>query len=267
MPPVFGPGVAVADALEVLGRRQRHDPRAVGQAQERHLGAGEALLDHDDARRRRAWPARRRPPRPASSVTSTPLPAASPSVLTTYGPGSVLAGSRGPRAPRRGGTSRGRRWARRRRRARSFIHAFEPSSAAPSAPGPNTRRPCGPQPVGQPVDQRRLGTDDEQVGVDLARRRRRRTTGCPGCPGVTTTSAVRASTSASACSRPPGPDDADPHHDSCTNWSRPGPMPTKRIGHADLLLEEGEVLRGLLRAGRRPRGTPVRSVCQPGSSS
>ena len=40
-------GVTVADALEVLRRRQRHHGRAVGQGEQRHLRAVEELLDDD----------------------------------------------------------------------------------------------------------------------------------------------------------------------------------------------------------------------------
>ena len=47
MPPVFGPGVAVADPLVVLRRRERHHRAAVGERHERDLLAGEELLDHD----------------------------------------------------------------------------------------------------------------------------------------------------------------------------------------------------------------------------
>jgi hypothetical protein len=43
------------------------------------------------------------------------------------------------------------------------MNAFDPSSRAPSAPGP----------VGQPVDERDLRTDDDEVGLDLLRWRRR----------------------------------------------------------------------------------------------
>ncbi len=49
MPPVLGPSVAVADALEVLGGGEGHGAGAVADRQHRELGAGEALLDHDGA--------------------------------------------------------------------------------------------------------------------------------------------------------------------------------------------------------------------------
>ncbi len=49
MPPVFGTGVAVADALVVLCRAERHDVVAVGEEEQRDLLAVEELLDQDRA--------------------------------------------------------------------------------------------------------------------------------------------------------------------------------------------------------------------------
>ena len=85
MPPVFGPGVAVAEALVVAGQRQRERVAAVAQGDEARLAAVEPLLDDDPcapgvASSARRWP---RGPRRRSSQTVTPLPAASPSALTT----------------------------------------------------------------------------------------------------------------------------------------------------------------------------------------
>ena len=53
------------------------------------------------------------------------------------------------------------------------MKALEPSSRAPSAPGPMTAWPVGPQAVGQAVDERGLGPDHEEVGLDLLDRLRR----------------------------------------------------------------------------------------------
>ena len=47
MPPVFGPGVAVADALVVLRRAEGQRGRAVAEAEEARLLAVEEFLDHD----------------------------------------------------------------------------------------------------------------------------------------------------------------------------------------------------------------------------
>ena len=46
-PAGVGAGVAVADPLEVLGRRQRHSPLPVAQHEQRQLRAGQTLLDDD----------------------------------------------------------------------------------------------------------------------------------------------------------------------------------------------------------------------------
>ena len=103
---------------------------------------------------------------------------------------------------------------------------------------PEDQAPGGSQPVRQPVDQRLLRADHEQVG-------RRPSSGgpatqatpraaIPALPGQTTTSAVRPSARARACSRPPEP--ATHTRRRCqpavggrhyganlTNCSRPGP--------------------------------------------
>ena len=44
MPPVFGPGVAVTDPLEILRRQQRHHGLAVDHTEQRNLGAVEKGL-------------------------------------------------------------------------------------------------------------------------------------------------------------------------------------------------------------------------------
>ena len=98
----------------------------------------------------------------------TPLPAASPSSLTTYG---------GPNASRAAATSSGVR----QRRASavgtpaavitSLAKAFEPSSWAAAADGPKQVMPDGGHGVRDAGDQRRLGTDDDQVRADLERQR------------------------------------------------------------------------------------------------
>ncbi len=113
------------------------------------------------------------------------------------------------------------------------MNAFEPSSSAPSAPGPTTALPWARSVVGQPGHQGRLGPDDVEVGLDvldggvghgdgrghagIARRhdhvgRARQGVG----------ERVLASSAA---------DDADPHAVAkVTVCSRPGPTPTRRTG-------------------------------------
>ena len=88
MPPVFGPGVALADALEVARRGQRHRALAVAQREQRELDALEELLDHDrhlaEALLTSISSSAARASGSSPAIT-TPLPAASPSALITAG--------------------------------------------------------------------------------------------------------------------------------------------------------------------------------------
>ena len=139
-------------------------------------------------------------------ATRTPLPAARPSVLMTQGPGRV------PRKARASATCRASKAAKRAvgtpaAASISFMKALEPSSSAPSAPGPMTARPSArrrsarPSTSGAsgPMTTRSASISSAGASVVLIG------SAMPGFPGVTTTSAVRASTWASACSRPPLP--------------------------------------------------------------
>jgi len=116
---------------------------------------------------------------------------------------------------------------------------LETSSRAPSSPRPSTRRQS-PQPVGQPVHQRRLGTDQIQSSLALGGsgrggiRSRARYTGCPGHDDI----GMRArDTWARACSSPPEPrthtlsaaNRAATHAAKRKNCYRPGPNPRMRI--------------------------------------
>ena len=153
-------------------------------------------------------------------MTTTPLPAASPSSLTTYGGAERV--------------ERGRDLARAScRRARSAVGT--PAAAItslanalralelrpPRGDGPKQAIPRAAHGVGDPGDQRRLRTDHDQVGAEVrgqGRPRPRRRAGRPACrvatspipglPGAACTSVTdgsRESASASACSRPPVP--------------------------------------------------------------
>ena len=87
-------GVAGADALEVLCRRERERTRAVDDREHGELGTGEPLLDHDPAAGVTERRARRYSPMVSRAsardvLTSTPLPAARPSVFTTNRSSSV----------------------------------------------------------------------------------------------------------------------------------------------------------------------------------
>ena len=186
------------------------------------------------------------------SATSTPLPAARPSVFTTQGPGRV-------RRNRTASSTRSKAPKARRRHpglVEELLHEpLRPLEERPVGPRADHPRARGPQPVGQPVDQRPLGPDHHQVGLDLLGRGRGDgdavalavVAGMPGLPGVTTTSAVRASTRGQGVlaaarahhadrGRPGGRHRGGPagawraRHAVAkdTNCSRPGPTPTSR---------------------------------------
>ncbi len=99
-----------------------------------------------------------------SSVTTTPLPAARPSFLTTYG---------APKSSSAAATSSGVVQAYARAVGTcaavmiSLANALEPSSCAASARRAEDRDALGAYGVGDPGDQRRLGPDHHQVGADL----------------------------------------------------------------------------------------------------
>ena len=63
-----------------------------------------------------------------------------------------------------GGVGRRRHAGRDQQLLHPRLRALEPGAVGP---GPEHERPLAPQPVGQPVDQGRLGPDHEQVGLDL----------------------------------------------------------------------------------------------------
>ena len=115
------------------------------------------------------------------------------------------------------------RWGCRRAPSASFAHAFEPSMRAPSAPGPERRdaplaqrRRRGPPPAAprdRPPPGRRRSRRGERTRCPPGRRPPRRGTwraaADPGVPGRgdagASTSGLRDSPQASACSRPPPP--------------------------------------------------------------
>ena len=144
MPPVFGPAVAVAQAACDPGStRARSDVRAVGHHDEARLLAVEEFLDDHaragvaeraaDAASRRS----RRAPRPRVIATTTPLPAASPSALTTIGaPRDVDVRMRGRGLGERR-VRRGRNAVPRHERLREILRALEPRGGL--------RRPENPQ--------------------------------------------------------------------------------------------------------------------------
>ena len=198
MPPVLGPVVAVVDALEVLGRGQRRDARPVAQHEQRALRARPA-----PPRPRRAG--RRRRSASPDSLAATSASASAERVGDEH----ALAGGQavGLHDPRARAASRRKAWAvvgvvegavaggGHAGLGQHLLHeGLGPLEPGAVGPGPEHQAPVGPQPVGEAVDQRCLGADDEQVGVDLLGRcvghagdgvalRRRPVRRCPGCPG------------------------------------------------------------------------------------
>ena len=268
MPPVLGPGVAVADPLEVLRRGQGTAPGAVAHGEQRQLGAGHALLDHDRAPGVAERLAGELGPHVGVGlverpVTSTPLPAASPSVLITHGPGSVR------RKPTRGldlgeaGVAGGGDAGGRHQLLHPRLRALEP---APSAPGRRraARRRAARRPGRPPAAPR---ADDEQVGVDLLGR---------GRPPSRGSRVARRHDHLGGAGQHVGqrmlaasrPDDADPHRRprlrACAARTGRGPAHAdQRMGTPDLVLEERDVVGG---GGGQVAGLGAddRSVDQPG---
>ena len=149
MPPVFGPAVAVAQALVVA--RRRAAPRRGSPSQIAMTLASrpvEPLLDHE----RR--PSAGRPSRndgasssasSTESVTITPLPAARPSALrTTPAPvrGELSDEARAPPRPRRRRTPGARAIRTPAASATSWQNAFDVSIRAAARVGPNTGIPA-----------------------------------------------------------------------------------------------------------------------------
>ena len=198
-------GVAVADALVVARGCERDGARAVTRARRRRAPPPRAVPRR--RRRRRAQPQRRAPRPPPSCVrqTKTPLPAASPSALTTHGAAasSSICAVGTPAAS-----------------STSFAKLFEPSILAAAALGPNTGMPpwrsrsATPATSGAsgPITARSISSDcasSSRASPSSAR------TGwqvpsaaIPGLPGAACSSAKRslcASFHARACSLPPEP--------------------------------------------------------------
>ena len=138
MPPVLGPVSPFEDALVVLRGAQWQHRGAVAHEEQRDLLAGEELFD--ETRRPAAGSCSAWASAAArSSVTMTPLPAASPSALTTCG------GAEHRRARASASASVPARTARPvgtpAASMMRFANVFDPSSCAAAAPGPNTAIP------------------------------------------------------------------------------------------------------------------------------
>ena len=201
-------------------------PCAVGQAQQRHLRAPQPLLDHDPLSRLAEGPARQLRPHVVDGlvdvgVTSTPLPAARPSVFTTQRPArlsryasaastssapNVVAG-RGDAAPRPrpSCTPWSLRGGRRRRQGRTR-----------AAPRPAAGRPGRP-PVA-PRARSRTGRRRSSRGASGP-------TPDPGVAGRHDDFGRAPQRPANACSRPPEPRPQTAHQTSWTYWSRSARYP------------------------------------------
>ncbi len=203
-------GVAVADAL-VVARRGEDDGRLAGcDREDRELGAFEQLLDVERLAERR----RRASASSSSSCvrqTQTPLPAASPSSLTTHG-GSARSSVRALGTPAASITS--------------FANAFDPSICAAAALGPKTAMPrrrsssASPATSGASGPTTTRSTRSSSASAPSAAWSSARTgwhvasAAMPGLPGAawrSSTAALRESDHASACSRASRSDDEHPH--------------------------------------------------------
>ena len=155
-------------------------------AEQRHLGAGEALLDHDRAPGRPEGGAGQLGPDVGGrlvdeSVTSTPLPAASPSVFTTYGGARVARkASAASSSPAKVPGEAGRGHAGRHEQLlHPRLRALQPGAVGARAehaarPGPGAGRP-GRRPAA-PRGRSRRGRPRSP------RAARRSSRGSPGCP-------------------------------------------------------------------------------------
>ena len=139
-------------------------------------------------------------------VTRTPFPAASPSVLTTHGAGRLrrkaMAGATSVKVPNRAvGIPASS--------SSSFMKAFEPSSCAPSAPGPTTSRPMARSRSASPSTRGASGpttTRSQVMSSGISAVQVNPSAAMPGFPGATVTATPeRRSARAIACSRPPDP--------------------------------------------------------------
>ena len=201
------PAVVIEDALVILGRRRAAIARvAVTEREERHLGSGQALLDHEPRRRRRRTGRRPCAARTAASAsraisaTTTPLPAARPSALTTTGNPNVCPDTAASAVVERVADDEPRR--RDAVRAMKCLEwTFEHSRAAPRPRGRQSAGPSSRNRSRQSPLEGGLGPDDgqvdplavgqgEHVGRDRARSTGRHVASCgnPRIPGAARTS-------------------------------------------------------------------------------
>ena len=168
-PPGVRSGAVVVPTLEVLGRGQGGQPLAVAQHQEGTLGAGEPFFD-DDPLAGLAEAVARQLGRHiglglGQRVGDQHALAGGQSVRLDHPRPVEGAQELDGRCHLGEGTEPGRGDAG---LGQQLLHErLRPLDPGPVRAGSEDQLALGPQPVGQAVDQRHLGTDDEEVGVQL----------------------------------------------------------------------------------------------------
>ena len=178
MPPVFGPGVAVADALEVLRRRERRPRRrdrrrtrtsseSSGPVRPSSITSGAAGV----AERRARQVGAHRVARVGERLGDEHALARGEAVgLHDVGAAAASRGTRAPRPRRRHRTRAWRAVGTPAAASTSFIHAFEPSSRAAVGAGPEREPAPGPRPR-RPRRRRAAPRGRRRRGRRRARRR------------------------------------------------------------------------------------------------
>ena len=235
--PGVRPGVVVAHPFEVLGRDERHHPRAVAEHEERALVALEALLDHDRAPR---------VPEGGAGELGRDVLAG---LVEAAGHPHALAGSQTVRLdhPRPGqgfeeferltglevveGAEAGGGHAG---LGEHLLHeGLRTLEQGAVGAGPEHGPTRGAQVVGQAGHQRGLGPHDVEVGLDLPDRRLVHLDGVRHARVARRDHDVRGAGQGvgERVLAAPAADDADPHAVAKeTVCSRPGPTPTNRTG-------------------------------------
>ena len=219
MPPVLGPSSPSSARLKSCAGTSGHHVDAVGQDEQRDLGAVEVLLDDDPAAGLGQARGRVRERLVAVVGDDDALARGEPVVLDHVG-GAERVERR--RRPRRASSRRAaRRSARPAAAMTSLANALEPSSRAPAADGPNTGIPAARTASATPATSGASGPTTTRSAPSVGRRARRprsrpagrpraawRARRCPGLPGAAcsaVTAGSRDSARTSACSRAPVP--------------------------------------------------------------
>ena len=233
-----GAGVAVADALEVLRRQQRHRVRPVAEDEQRALLPHQPFLDDDGApglaERGAGQLGEHVGARLVQALRHQDALAGGETVgLDHPGTGQRLEIGRG--GGRLESVEGGEARRRHPRRAQHLFHeGLRPLEERAVGARPQDGAALGPQGVRQARHERRLGADDVEVGLDLLHRLVIGHGDRRGHAGV-----ARRHDDVGRARQHVGervfaaaaPDDADPHAVAKeTVCSRPGPTPTRRTG-------------------------------------